>query len=309
MYQMISRTDGARRPVGERQLLSLLAPQFPSPDEALSRANKGRVVETPAAWFMRTEAPWLKPAPSAADDAASDIDRESFFITYGGTFYEITAGGMEALAEMGAEVCGREMSSEQATYSVLIGEGLHVPAPDELEPDALSALLKLHAEATYLEQRFWSGDYIPRREEQSGEMRLLYPRLHEALGRACVVIGKLRDDAVKTPKLLDQQAEREQTVFDRIRVDITSWLLRNDMMTDDVHFYTRSEWALRGEPYGRDSVLAMTFEGSPLYHILNDTLDDRATSARLFEELCALLKSHGYYYELGYSWSMSLYPL
>jgi hypothetical protein len=89
-YQMIDRTDGTRRPVEERQLLALLAPQLPSPDEAIRLANQGRVVETPAAWFMRTEAPWLKPGPSAGDEAASDIDRESFFVVYGGKFYEIT---------------------------------------------------------------------------------------------------------------------------------------------------------------------------------------------------------------------------
>ncbi len=307
MFQRIDRKDGTRRPIEERQLLALLAAQLPSAEDAIRLAGRGRVVETHAAWFMRAEAPWLKPAPEAAEE--SGAERDSYTVVYGGRFYEITADGMEALGEMGAEVCGRDISSEQATYTILTAEGLHVPEPDVLEPDALSALVSLHAEATYLEQRFWSGDYVPRREQQSDEMRILFPRIHESLGRAAVVIGKLRDEAVKTPKLLDQRAEREQTTFERIRVDIIGWLLRNEIPPEDVNFYTRSDWALRGEQYGRDSVLAATFEGSPLYHVLNDTSNDRATSARLYEELCALLAAHGYYYELGYSWSLSLYPL
>lgn len=59
----------------------------------------------------------------------------------------------------------------------------------------LGALVRLHNEATYLGRRFFSGDYIPRREEQSDEMRLLSPRIHEALAAAGVRIGRLRDPA------------------------------------------------------------------------------------------------------------------
>jgi hypothetical protein len=215
---------------------------------------------------------------------------------------------MEALAEYGAEVCGRELSSEQATYNVLKAEGLDVPEPDALEPDVIGALVRLHAEADYLERRFFSGDYGPRRDENADEMRLLYPRIHEALGAACVVIGKLRDTAVKSPELLDRQSQRETTTFERLKIAITAWLLRNQFLTDEIRFFTRSEWTLRRETVCRNCVLTMTFEGSVLYHILNDTFDDRALGARLEDEFRRLLEELGFYYELGYAWCLGLYP-
>ena len=81
---------------------------------------------------------------------------------------------------------------------------------------------------------------------------------------------RLRDEAVKTPKLLDQRARRETILFERLRPAITAWMLSRDLMTEDVTFYTRAEWALRREQVGRNSVLTMTFEGSTLYHVLND---------------------------------------
>jgi hypothetical protein len=310
MYQRIDKGDGSIQDLTREQLAERLAKFVSLVDEEIGRIDAGHVVADDFAWYQRKFVPGLRGTPSQQDQPATpDVERESFTVVYGGRFYEISEGGMDALAEYGAEVCGREMSSEQATYNVLKAEGLDVPEPDALEPDVLGALARLHAEAAYLEQRFFSGDYGPRRDEHSNEMRLLYPRIHEALGAACVVIGKLRDDAIKSPRLLDHQAQRETVIFERLKLAITSWLLRNQFFTDEVRFYTRSEWTLRRETVGRNSVLAMTFEGSVLYHILNDTFGDRAMSARLEDEFRRLLAEHGFYYELGYAWCLSLYPL
>lgn len=309
MYQRIDKGDGSIQDLTREQLAARLSKVVSLVDEEIGRIDAGHVVADDFAWYQRKFVPGLRGTPSQQDQTETpDAERESFTVVYGGRFYEISEAGMEALAEYGAEVCGREMSSEQATYNVLKAEGLDVPEPDALEPDVLGALARLHTEATYLEQRFFSGDYGPKRDEHSGEMRILYPRIHEALGAACVVIGKLRDEAIKSPRLLDQQSQRESVIFERLKLAITSWLLRNQFFTDDVHFYTRSEWTLRRETVGRNSVLAMTFEGSVLYHILNDTFGDRATSARLEDEFRRMLAEHGFYYELGYAWCLSLYP-
>jgi hypothetical protein len=279
-------------------------------DEEIGRIDAGHVVADDFAWYQRKFVPGLRGTPSQQDQQeTAAAPGETYVVVYGGRFYEISEGGMEALAEYGAEVCGREMSSEQATYNVLRAEGLDVPEPDALEPDALGALVKLHTEASYLERRFFSGDYGPRRDEHADEMRLLYPRIHDALGAARLVIGKLRDEAVKSPRLLEEQSRHESVTFERLKLAITAWLLRNQFLTDDIRFFTRSEWTLRRETVGRNSVLAMTFEGSVLYHILNDTFSDHAMSARLEDEFRRMLSEQGYYYELGYAWCLSLYPL
>lgn len=310
MYQRIDKGDGSIQDLTREQLAQCLAKFVSLVDEEIGRIDAGHVVADDFAWYQRKFVPGLRGTPSQQDQPATpDAERESFTVVYGGRFYEISEGGMDALAEYGAEVCGREMSSEQATYNVLKAEGLEVPEPDALEPDVLGTFARLHTEAAYLEQRFFSGDYGPKRDEHSGEMRILYPRIHEALGAASVVIGRLRDDAIKSPRLLDQQSRRESVIFERLKLAITSWLLRNKFLVEEIRFYTRSEWTLRGEPHGRNSVLACTFEGSALYHVLNDTFNDHDMSARLEDDFRRMLAECGFYYELGFAWSFSLYPL
>ena len=309
MYERIDKGDGSRQDLTREQLAERLSNSFSLVDEEIGRIDAGHVVADDFAWYQKIFVPGLRGTPAQQEQPeAPDAERQSYVVAYGGRFYEISEGGMEALAEYGAEVCGRDMSSERATYNVLKAEGLDVPEPDELEPDVLGALVKLHNEATYLERRFFSGDYGPRRDEHADEMRLLYPRIHDALGAACVVIGKLRDEAVKSPRLLDVQSQRESVIFERLKLAITSWLLHNQFFTDEIRFFTRAEWTLRRETVCRNSVLAMTFEGSVLYHILNDTFSDHALSARLEDEFHRMLAEHGFYYQLGYAWCLGLYP-
>ncbi|HEU4598069.1 MAG TPA: hypothetical protein VFS10_23275, partial [Pyrinomonadaceae bacterium] len=232
MYQRIDKGDGSIQDLTREQLAARLSKVVSLVDEEIGRIDAGHVVADDFAWYQKKFVPGLRGTPSQQDQQETTAaPGETYVVAYGGRFYEISEGGMEALAEYGAEVCGGEMSSERATYNVLKAEGLDVPEPDALEPDVLGALIKLHTEAAYLSQRFFSGDYIPKSDQQSDEMRLISPRIYDALGAASVVIGKLRDEAVKSPRLLDQQSQRESVTFERLKLAITAWLLRKQFLT------------------------------------------------------------------------------
>lgn len=309
MYERIDKGDGTRQDLTREQLAERLSKFVSLVDEEIGRIDAGHIIGHDFAWYQRKTVPGLRGTPSQQEPPEPQRgEQEPCIVVYNGRFYAISEEGADALADYGPDVCAGAISSERACYTVLRAEGLDVPEPDVLEPDVLGALVRLGNEATYLERRFFSGDYIPRREEQSDEMRLLLPRIHEALAAAGSVIGQLRDAAVKSPKLLEEQSGRESILFERLKLAITSWLLRNELFVEGIAFYTRTEWALRGEPYGRNSVLAMTFEGSALYQILNDSLGDRGLSARVEDDFRRMLSGLGYYFELGYAWSLSLYP-
>lgn len=55
--------------------------------------------------------------------------------------------------------------------------------------------------------------------------------------------------------------------------------------------------------YSNPETLSMSFEG-PLYHYMN-----YGGNRELLDELDALLKQYGYYYELGYAYSLSIYEI
>lgn len=57
--------------------------------------------------------------------------------------------------------------------------------------------------------------------------------------------------------------------------------------------------------YGNPNTLSMSFEG-PLYDVLNGYCYGWT---RLEDEFLKLFEKHGYYYELGYAWSLSAYEI
>lgn len=81
-----------------------------------------------------------------------------------------------------------------------------------------------------------------------------------------------------------------------------------DVWSDDVHFYTQEEWRDRGETYGVDGRLSVTFEG-PLYEAMNH-LQNLPGQQRfeIAERTRQIAEEHGLWFELGYAWSMSFYP-
>ena len=90
----------------------------------------------------------------------------------------------------------------------------------------------------------------------------------------------------------------------RLKTAIMGWL-RRKRLDHDARFYTAEEWAARGEEYGRGSVATIT-TGPDLHGVLNHYYED---SFELEEQFRAKLGSLGLYPELGYAWSVHLYPL
>jgi ubiquitin-protein ligase len=86
-----------------------------------------------------------------------------------------------------------------------------------------------------------------------------------------------------------------------LKAFITDWLRKHDLLYD-TKVYTPDEWLARGEKYGERSLLTITTEG-PLYDMMND-----GWNPRLYEKFQAFLTSIGIWYELGYAWSIHLYP-
>jgi len=70
----------------------------------------------------------------------------------------------------------------------------------------------------------------------------------------------------------------------------------------DVHWYSKTKWRERGEPFGNEADLSLTFEG-PLYEALNygSYGGYRAGGAQDF--LAEVGRKYGYFFEQGYAWS------
>ena len=71
----------------------------------------------------------------------------------------------------------------------------------------------------------------------------------------------------------------------------------------ELTFYTQDEWRARGEPWGDEAVLSITTEGE-LCHLLNGLTGDGSQ----VDEFQEYVESLGYWYEMGYRWSLHFYP-
>jgi hypothetical protein len=83
--------------------------------------------------------------------------------------------------------------------------------------------------------------------------------------------------------------------------DYEAFLKKHDLDID-THFYTQDEWQARGEPFGNNAELSLTFEGA-LYHLLN------YHGGELADAFYAIAGKYGYYVDLGYAWSAHFYKL
>lgn len=308
MYIRIDKLDGSRQPLSLEELRGRLAKHYSLVDEEVGRIDQGATVSDDFAWYIKEFVPGLR--GTAAQNAlaqAAEQEPESHTVNYGQRFFVITPDGMEHFTDFGAEVCAREMTADEAMYQVLKSEGVEdLQRPEELEPDTLGALCDLVSAADYFTRTLLSGEFVKLEAEAVRKIaEYLQPGLQDKLGHASTVIGKLKDRARTTPRLLELRRRREALLYDRLCVELTALLLGYDLkMVQGTHFYSREEWAKRGEEFGQDSILTMTFDGN----LLHDMLNDLEAGSELISDLDRLLSGFGYGYEMGTSWSLSLYP-
>jgi hypothetical protein len=112
--------------------------------------------------------------------------------------------------------------------------------------------------------------------------------------------------------------------------DIYDFCIENDLWGDNCIYFDNKAWASwstwGGETgkkiadnlyeyekrnprdyfeYANPDTLSMSFEG-PLNHVLNGYVRGWL---KLEEEFSKLFNNYGYYYEMGYAWSLSVYEL
>jgi len=88
-----------------------------------------------------------------------------------------------------------------------------------------------------------------------------------------------------------------------VKAELIEWIEKNEL--EVCHFYSRHEWeVVKGEDMAKGASLTINIESSPLYTMFNYGQD-----SRLLEELTAILEKHGYYWELGFSWSLHFWKI
>ena len=88
--------------------------------------------------------------------------------------------------------------------------------------------------------------------------------------------------------------------LDRMKKAVTEWAIKDGLL-NDAKFYSNKEWNARGEEVHEDALLVLTIDSSGLYQLLNLGCDT--------EEFDDLVESFGFFYEMGYAWSLGFYPL
>jgi hypothetical protein len=108
---------------------------------------------------------------------------------------------------------------------------------------------------------------------------------------------------------MNQKTKNEQIVQ-----DIVFFLVKNCLWSDVCIYYNNQRLspeygletninALDYVEYANTDTVTMTFEGD-LYNVLNGY-----SGYDIYKQFEELVHKHGYYFEIGYHWSLSLYPL
>ena len=119
-----------------------------------------------------------------------------------------------------------------------------------------------------------------------------------------------------------------QKKMEMLARDIYDWCIKNDLWGDCCIYFNDKAWASwdtwhdeNGKKIAKDlyefqnrnpkeyfeyanpDTLSMSFEG-PLNHVLNAYVPGWT---KLENEFFALFQKHGYYYEMGHAWNLSVY--
>lgn len=101
----------------------------------------------------------------------------------------------------------------------------------------------------------------------------------------------------------EKEAEKDAEDYKKIRDIFLHFEDEGLVQGNDRSFYTKEEWADRGEDYCNDSPIVMCFEGD-WYMKFNYHDPD---SHQIMEQVSERLKEIGYYYEQGHAWNCGFY--
>ena len=121
-----------------------------------------------------------------------------------------------------------------------------------------------------------------------------------------------------------------KTKMEMLAKDIYNWCIKKDLWGDNIIYFNGKAWSssstwsgVKGKKIAKDlyeyedknpldyfeyanpDTLSMSFEGS-LNHVLNGY---SYGWVKLEAEFLSLFEKYGYYYEMGYSWSLSAYKI
>jgi len=86
---------------------------------------------------------------------------------------------------------------------------------------------------------------------------------------------------------------------------IKEFLAENDLQADEDIFYSKDQWAERGESYGLRSELVVTHDGGDMAYVMNLDYEMYELNNRFNEHL----RKNGYWYESCTGWYSAIYKL
>lgn len=97
---------------------------------------------------------------------------------------------------------------------------------------------------------------------------------------------------------------------EKVFEDIKAWCVGRNMVPPK-YCYTKEQWKARGETMCNDSHGTIIIEDCDLFAPVNgpgaEDPEDQPALDALLADFTDLLNTRGYYYELGYQWTMHLY--
>lgn len=112
--------------------------------------------------------------------------------------------------------------------------------------------------------------------------------------------------------------------------DIYNWCIKKNLWGDNIIYFNGKAWSSSSEwsgvngkeigdrlyeyenknprdyfEYANPDTLSMSFEGN-LFYVLNGYVSDWT---KLEQQFAKLFEKHGFYYEMGYAWSLSAYEI
>ncbi|CAI8874824.1 hypothetical protein EMIT0P43_30075 [Pseudomonas jessenii] len=86
----------------------------------------------------------------------------------------------------------------------------------------------------------------------------------------------------------------------RLLLAFEDWLVREELW-GDAFFLSPADWLKRGESWLNDAVYVLVFDSSSIHYMLNYGCD--------LIEFDDIFESFGFYYEMGHSWNLGIYPI